>query len=212
MFSKKHSRVCAVPYIMPSLDIAESVAVNMDIIEEPISDELFKSLRLEEIEREAYEKGFEAGQKAGFEMGEQKALLLIQRLENIITDIIELRQRELKNLEKQVFQLSLAFAKRIILKEISLNPDILTNIVKEALMRLQRTGQIIIKIHPSLNEIFIKNKASLLGISPDIVFELDAKSPLFGAEIIGPEEIIMTDAEEQFRNILDEIGVQLAEN
>ncbi len=197
---------------MPSLDIAESVAVNMDIIEEPISDELFKSLRLEEIEREAYEKGFEAGQKAGFEMGEQKALLLIQRLENIITDIIELRQRELKNLEKQVFQLSLAFAKRIILKEISLNPDILTNIVKEALMRLQRTGQIIIKIHPSLNEIFIKNKASLLGISPDIVFELDAKSPLFGAEIIGPEEIIMTDAEEQFRNILDEIGVQLAEN
>lgn len=198
---------------MPSLDTKEKSDINIDtdkVSVEPKAEDILKNLRLEEMEREAYEKGFESGQKAGFEMGEQKAMLLIQRLEKIIADFAELRDRELKEIEKQVLQLSLTLAKRIILKEISLNPDILAHIVKEALMRLQRTGKLVIKIHPTLNEIFTNNRTSLMNISPDIVFELDTKAPIYGAEIIGPEETIITDIEEQFRIILDEIGAKVA--
>lgn len=209
MFNKKPFFAQAVPYIMPSLDNIETMLFEDGEKESP-ADNVFKIQRIEDIEREAYERGFEAGQKAGFEMGEQKALLLLQRLEKAISDFTDLRKKELKELEKQALELSLAIAKRIVLKELTLTPDIMTDIVKEALTRLQRTGQIIIRIHPSLHEIFIRNKPALLSISPDIVFELDTKLPLYGAEIIGPEEIVITEFEEQFRNILDEMGVRLA--
>lgn len=209
MFSKKPFFAHAVPYIMPSLDNAGAMVFE-EGENETTANDVFKIQRVEEIEREAYERGFDAGQKAGFEMGEQKALLLIQRLEKAVSDITELHQKELKELEKQVLELSIAIAKKIVLKELTLNPDIMADIVREALMRLQRTGQITIRIHPSLNEIFLRNKPELLSISPDIVFELDTKSPLYGAEIIGPEESIKTDIEEQFRNILDDMGVRLA--
>ncbi|MFA4911553.1 MAG: hypothetical protein WC649_11000, partial [Desulfobacteria bacterium] len=37
----------------------------------------------ENIEREAYEKGFEAGEKSGFAMGEQKAMVLVEKVEAI---------------------------------------------------------------------------------------------------------------------------------
>ena len=45
------------------------------------------------IEREAYEKGYEAGEKAGFEMGEQKAQVLIDKLETLLADVATLTAR-----------------------------------------------------------------------------------------------------------------------
>ncbi len=208
MFKKKLVFAHAMPYIMPSLDTIKTMVIEGSVKE--TADAALNIHRIEEIEREAYERGFESGQKAGFEMGEQKALLLIQRLEKAISDLADLHKKEIKELEKQSLDISIAIAKRIVLKELTLNPDIIADIVKEALTRLQRTGQIIIRIHPSLHEIFIRNKSELINVSPDIVFELDAKLPLYGAVVIGPEESIITDIEEQFKNILDDMGVRLA--
>ncbi|MCX8031412.1 MAG: FliH/SctL family protein [Thermodesulfovibrionales bacterium] len=210
MFKSKKESIYAEPYIMPSLDLEPFEPQQQEDLAqstEQTPEKLLNSLKIEEIEREAYEKGYEAGQKAGFEMGEQKAMLLIQRLEKMLLDLGELRKRELMQLEKQVLQLSLTIAKKIILKEISVNPEILVHIVKEALLKLQRAGQIVIKIHPTLHEIFIKNNSTLLNISSDLIFEVDSKAPIFGATIIGPEETIITDIEEQFKIISDEIGV-----
>lgn len=207
MFKKKLVFAQATPYIMPSLDTVKVMVIEESVKE--TADAAFNIHRIEEIEREAYERGFESGQKAGFEMGEEKALLLIQRLEKAITDLADLHKKEIKELEKQSLDISIAIAKRIVLKELTLNPDIIADIVKEALTRLQRTGQIIIRIHPSLHEIFIKNKPELITVSPNIAFELDAKLPLYGAVIIGPEESVITDVEEQFKNILDDIGLKI---
>ncbi len=210
MFKKKNIYTHVVPYIMPSLDtLKESILVENEK-KETETDNILTSNRLQEIEREAYEIGFESGQKAGFEMGEQKALLLIQRLEKAISDLSELRNKELKAIEQQVLQLSVAIAKRIVLKELSINPDIIANIIKEALMRLQRTGQIRIRMHPSLQEILVKYKDDLINIASDITYELDTQLPLYGAVLIGTDEIIDTDIEEQLNNILDDIGLKIA--
>ncbi len=210
MFKKKNIYTHVVPYIMPSLDtLKESILVENEK-KETETDNILTSNRLQEIEREAYEIGFESGQKAGFEMGEQRALLLIQRLEKAISDLSELRNKELKAIEQQVLQLSVAIAKRIVLKELSINPDIIANIIKEALMRLQRTGQIRIRMHPSLQEILVKYKDDLINIASDITYELDTQLPLYGAVLIGTDEIIDTDIEEQLNNILDDIGLKIA--
>lgn len=211
MFRKFRYDNQAVPYKMQSLDAFHADVAKKNYLHDE-RNEVSGSSRLEEIEREAYEKGFNVGQTAGFEIGQQNALLLIQRLEKAIADLSQLRQKELKELEKQVIELSFTIARRIIIRELSTNPDIITDIVKEALTRLQKTGQAIIRIHPSLNELFLKNKPQLLSIYPDITFELNSKAPLYGAEVIGPEETVNTDLEEVFRNFLGDIGVKLAED
>jgi flagellar biosynthesis/type III secretory pathway protein FliH len=197
------------PYKMQSLDVSHAVVAKKNNLDDEL-DEISGLRRIEQIEREAYEKGFNAGQSAGFEIGQQNALLLMQRLEKAIADLAQMRQNKLKELEKQVVELSFAIAKGIIIKELSINPDIITDIAKEALTRLQKTGQVVIRIHPSLNEIFQKNKPQLLNVYPDIIFELDTKAPLYGAEVIGPEESVMTDLQEQFRNILEDMGMRIA--
>lgn len=209
MFRKFHYDNQAVPYKMQSLDVPPPTFFKNDKPNDEL-DELSSGRRLEEIEREAYERGFNAGQSAGFEIGQQNALLLIQRLEKALADLANLRQKELKELEQQVIELSFTIAKKVVMKELSINPDIVTDIVREALTRLQKTGQVIIKIHPSLNEIFQKNKPQLLNTYPDIVFELDSKLSLYGTQVIGPEESVIIDIEEQFNNILEDIGDRLA--
>lgn len=209
MFKKRDMYANAVPYIMPSLDTLEEAVLSKNEQKEIESDDILTFNRIQELEREAYESGFKSGQKAGFEIGEQKALLLLQRLEKFIADLAEFHSKELKKVEKQVLELSVAIARRIVLKELSLNPDIIVNIIREALMRLQRTGQIRIRIHPSLQEVLSKNNANLTDIAPDLIFELDNQLPLYGAIIIGPDEIISTDIEEQLNNILDDIGLKI---
>ena len=42
--------------------------------------------RSEELEREAYEKGFAVGERAGLEMGRQKAAVQLDRLEKVIAE------------------------------------------------------------------------------------------------------------------------------
>lgn len=174
--------------------------------EEPI--DLDQLQRIQEIEREAYENGYEAGRRAGFEMGEKEALILVERLQEAINSFEELRKKQFSKLEREILDFSLTLAKKIIMTEITLNPNILANIVKESLKRLQNTGQVKIRIHPSLQAIFQKNKHLLESEAADIVFELDNKLPLYGAEVIGSDEIILTDIDEQFKNLLEDIGLK----
>ncbi len=174
--------------------------------EKPI--DLDQIQRIQELEREAYENGYEAGRRAGFEMGEKEALILVERLQEAIKNFEELRKKQFAKLEGEILDFSLTLAKKIIMTEITLNPNILANIVKEALKRLQNTGQVKIRIHPSLQAIFQKNEHPLESEAVNIVFELDSKLPLYGAEVIGSDEIILTDIDEQFKNLLEDIGLK----
>jgi len=121
--------------------------------------------KADDIQRMAYEEGFSSGEKAGFEHGEQKAIVLLERLEGIIKGLEEFSERFADRLESQVVDLSTAIARKIIIDEVRTKPEIIITMVKEALMKLQRMGTITIKINPTLHEIFKSKKPALLGSS-----------------------------------------------
>jgi flagellar assembly protein FliH len=188
-----------IPYDMPSLEKAAGPAMAGAYC-----------LYSGQIEKEAYEKGFEAGEKAGFAMGENKALVLIEKLESVIRDLTEFRERLIKETEPELLELAVDIAKKIVLKELTINPDEIVNITKEAMMKLERTGQITIKINPSLYDLFMKHKPDLINIHQEIVFDVDPAMPAHGTVVMGPVEDIVTDIDEQLRNIIKEIGERLA--
>lgn len=166
----------------------------------------------ESIEREAYEKGFEAGEKAGFALGEQKALVLIEKLEIIIREITSLKETLINELEPQIVELVFNIARKIIRKELITNPDEIVAMTKEALSRLGKTGQIIIKINPSLSDLFMKHKPELTDIYQDVIFDIDPSVTQSGSVVMGPTEDIITDVDEQLRNLIRELGCKLVQN
>lgn len=164
----------------------------------------------EDVERQAYEKGFQLGEKAGFELGEQKALMLVEKLEGLINEITTLRDNIIRETEPLLIQLSVGIAKKIILKELEMKPDEIINITREALRKVERTGRITIKVPPSLYEFFIKHGKMFDETHPDIVFEPDPSVQPYGTVIISPVQEVITDIDEQLRNIIKDMGDKLA--
>ncbi|NOZ25424.1 MAG: hypothetical protein GXO94_04965 [Nitrospirae bacterium] len=158
------------------------------------------------IERAAYEKGFSAGEQAGYAVGEKKALMLVEKLEAILTELTGLRRKILEELQPQVFDLSVGIAKKILRDEISQNPDVIIGLIKTAMEKIERRGTITIRINPALKELISKHKPELLAIHPDIRFDTDPTIPQAGPLVIGPEEEVITDIESQMTNLIEDLG------
>jgi flagellar assembly protein FliH len=159
----------------------------------------------EEIERQGYEIGFSSGEKAGLEMGHQKAAVLLDKLDTIISEITSIKGNILRELEPQITQLAMTIARRIILDELSAKPEIMVGIVKEAMRKIERTGVITIKLNPSLYELFSKIKPQLLELHPDIVFDVDPSASVTGPLVIGPRQEVVTDIDVQLLNIAEDM-------
>ena len=174
----------------------------------PFEDTVTMNKRMERSKHEAYE----LGEQKGFEAGQQKALVLLDRLEGLITELSLLQGRIVKEGEAQCVALAVSIARKIMMKELTVHPDEIVEMTKEALMKLERSGQITIKVNPSLYDFFTKQKPELLKIHPDIVFDADPSVSGFGAVVMGPMEDVVTDLDEQIKNLLKDLGDHYARN
>jgi flagellar assembly protein FliH len=164
---------------------------------------------IEEIEREAYERGFEAGEKAGLAMGEEKARVILEGIESLLKELMTLKQRLLSEMRPQIIELATAMARKIILQELKTEPEIIMNMTQEAISRIERTGPITIKINPSLHKIFLRLRPELTNLYEDVIFDLDPSIPIHSTLVIGPEEEVSTDIDEQLRNLIKEMGERI---
>jgi flagellar biosynthesis/type III secretory pathway protein FliH len=160
---------------------------------------------IEELQRKAYEEGFSAGEKAGYKEGEQKALLLVNRLGVIIDEITEFKKNLNVSLEGQVLSLSVAIARKIIADEIATRPELIVNLVREALKRLHLMGAITVKMNPALYDLFRERRPELTELHEDIVFDVSSGVALAGPLVISQTEEVVTDVDSLIDNIVDEL-------
>ena len=160
----------------------------------------------EKIEKEAYDKGFSSGEQAGLRMGQQKAGLLMDKLEAVLSELTYIKDNMVKEMAPQVFQLAIEIARKIILEEISQNPELMVGMVKEGMRKLERTGPITIKINPTLHDLFRKHKPELLEVHPEVVFDVAPSMSKTGAVVIGSVDEVVTDIDEQLKNLAEDIG------
>ncbi len=161
------------------------------------------------IERDAYEKGYASGEKAGFEMGEQKAAVLIDKIEDLLRTLTTLKERIVKEAEPQCVELAVGIARKILIRELTTKPEDIIKLTKEGLLKLERTGQITIKVNPLLFDYFMKHKPDLARIHPDIVFDADPSVSKYGTVVMGPVEEAVTGVDEQLKNLIKDIGDHL---
>jgi len=158
-----------------------------------------------ELQKKAYDEGFVSGEKAGHAVGEQKALVLLEGLEKILGELMSVRANALKGVSKQVVELAVAIARKVIIEEVSTKPEIMISMVREALKRMERVGTIAIKVNPAIYDLFVNNRTRLTDIHDDIVIDSDTSVPVTGPLVISKTEEVVTDIESLIENIIKDM-------
>ncbi len=100
------------------------------------------------MERDAFAEGFSQGERAGQEAAAARAEQVLRRLAQTIEELQGLRTDLLQRAERQVVQLAIAIARRIVHRELQLDRELMTAMTRVALDRLSDAGAATIRLHP----------------------------------------------------------------
>jgi flagellar assembly protein FliH len=104
--------------------------------------------RLAALERDAFSKGFAQGERAGGEAAAQRGEAMIRRLTETLEELTTLREQMIHQTERQMVQLALAIARRIVHREVSIDQDLLIAMARVALDRLGESAQVTVRLSP----------------------------------------------------------------
>jgi len=100
------------------------------------------------LEHEAFSKGYAQGERAGAEASAARAEAMLGRLARTLDDLQSLRQDLIRRTEREVVELSLAIARKVLQREVSLDQDLLLAMARVALDRLGDMATASIRLHP----------------------------------------------------------------
>lgn len=100
------------------------------------------------LEREAFAKGFAQGERAGSEAAAQRGEAMLHRLTETLGELTHVRADMIRQTERQMVHLALAIARRIVQREVSLDPDLLLAMARVALERLGESARVTVRLHP----------------------------------------------------------------
>jgi flagellar assembly protein FliH len=89
--------------------------------------------KADRIEREAYEKGFAEGERAGREVGEKRLSSAAKTFVDALGEVERFKGEVLEGSERKMVDLALAVAKKIVQCEPSLKPEMILGVIREAL-------------------------------------------------------------------------------
>ena len=126
-----------------------------------------QNIDIEAVKREAYLQGHEEGYKKAKEEAQKEAAEMIRQMEeqhekemndllnqtikrlgNVIDDVSGLRKEIISKADKDILEIALLVAKKVIKTEISQNKEILLNNIKEAIRNAIDRDHILIKVNP----------------------------------------------------------------
>ncbi len=120
--------------------------------------------RIEVLEKEAYGKGFSAGEKAGFELGLKKAEVHFSGLEGLVKELVSFRETLFAACEKELTALALAIAKKVVQREVEARPDGVLECVRAALRAVAAGGEVAVRVNPKDFEVVSEYRPELMKL------------------------------------------------
>lgn len=106
----------------------------------PPTGRLREADRLAAVERDAFQKGFEAGKSSGLEMAEKKLEAMLARFTESIERIAHTRTEIVHQTQEDVLRLAVAIAQKLVQREIQMDPEILVTLVQVALRKINESA------------------------------------------------------------------------
>jgi flagellar assembly protein FliH len=100
------------------------------------------------IEKEAYEKGFEQGEKDGRELGLKRLEMVIHQFGNVFAEIERQRRGFRQAYESEMLTLVLGIGKRIFRQELLFHEEVIIAILREAFQYVTDRGKVIVRLNP----------------------------------------------------------------
>jgi flagellar assembly protein FliH len=102
----------------------------------------------ERIEREAYQRGFNEGKGVGREQAAAELKPFLDRLAQTLAELSSLRSRIRKDAEGDLLKLSISVARRVLHRELTLDPESIEGLIRIALEKLQSRDLCRVRVHP----------------------------------------------------------------
>ena len=109
--------------------------------------------RAQHIERQAYEEGFQQGQKDGREVGERSLDLQVQQFREIVQAMPREKEELYRQREQELLNLVLLISRKVVVREMKLQPEAIQEIVAEGFRILADTENIKLRINPQDYEV-----------------------------------------------------------
>jgi flagellar assembly protein FliH len=120
-----------------------------------------------ERERAAREAGFREGEAAGKAQAEGDVRIAISRLSETIEEMDQFHNRLLRQAEADAVRLSIAIARRVLRREVTLDPAAIEGLVRAALERLQAQERCRVRMHPNYIPV-LRSEIDRLGMSAKV--------------------------------------------
>jgi flagellar assembly protein FliH len=112
------------------------------------------------IEKAAYENGFRQGEKAGLEIAEKKAEVLMRRYAEAIEEIGKLKPALYKQAEREVVKLAVEVAKKIVHRDVHIDQEIVQTLIQVALRHVADRTAVTIHLHPMDYDFVLDQRAA----------------------------------------------------
>jgi flagellar assembly protein FliH len=99
-------------------------------------------------EAEIFAKGFAQGERAATAAAQEQNAALARQLTGTLSDLMLVRAEMIRHTERQMVQLALAIARRVVHREVSLDTDLLLAMMRVALDRLSDAARVTIRLNP----------------------------------------------------------------
>ena len=109
--------------------------------------------KAQHIERLAYEDGFQQGQKDGREVGERSLDQQVQQFRGLVAAMAREKEELFRQREKELLELVLLISRKIVVRELKLQPEAISDIVAGGFAILADTENIRLRLNPQDHEI-----------------------------------------------------------
>lgn len=149
---------------------AETERIVREAREQALADARELTRRAEE---EGYQKGFAEGYREGLEKAAREGEALRREASQVLQQAKEVWQKTLDGLESEIVSLAREIAEKILATQLTLEPQVVLAIAREALELARNKQQIILYINPEDVSLFQKNREELLRVlSPETTFHI----------------------------------------
>src|SRR5204863_5947787 len=98
------------------------------------------------VEKQAFEQGYKEGERIGKQMGERMVATAVQRYDRSIHELAAVHVSLRDAMEKAAVRLALAVAKKIVQREVTVDPDLVIALVSVALKRVQGQTAVTVRV------------------------------------------------------------------
>lgn len=126
----------------------QSGDVPVPVAAEPLPPSPEQQAHLAALERDAFTKGYAQGERAGLEAGAKRAEAMLRRLAQTLEELSGLRDAMVRQTERELVELSIAIARRVLHREVTVDPELTAALAHIALERLGGPMPATVRLHP----------------------------------------------------------------